>query len=107
MEFPRNYNAAVDLVERNLAAGRGSKVAFIDDAGEYSFAELAGRVDRFGSGLQQLRLEMESRVLIAIVDSIDWPVAFLGSIKPGGLPLPPCNPGTPPDHPRTPSSIPA
>src|SRR5258706_649762 len=87
MEFPRNYNAAVDLVDRNLAAGRGSKVAFIDDAGEYSFAELAGRVDRFGSGLQQLGLEMESRVLIAMVDTIDWPVAFLGAIKAGIIPI--------------------
>src|SRR2546423_3019987 len=87
MEFPRNYNAAVDLVERNLTAGRASKVAFIDDAGQYTFAELAERVDRFGSGLQQLGLEMESRVLMAMVDTIDWPVAFLGSIKAGIIPI--------------------
>src|SRR5256714_468588 len=87
MEFPRNYNAAVDLVERNLTAGRASKVAFIDDAGQYTFAELAERVDRFGSGLQQIGLEMESRVLMAMVDTIDWPVAFLGSIKAGIIPI--------------------
>ena len=33
MELPRDYNAAVDLIGRNLAAGRGGKTAFIDDAG--------------------------------------------------------------------------
>ncbi len=81
------YNAAVDLVERNLAAGRGGKVAYVDDAGQYSFAQLAERINRFGSGLQALGLEMEQRVLIAMLDGIDWPVAFLGSIKAGIIPV--------------------
>ena len=34
------YNAAVDLIERNLAA-RPDKTAYIDERGSYSFAELA------------------------------------------------------------------
>jgi benzoate-CoA ligase len=87
MELPRDYNAAVDLIERNLAAGRSGKLAYIDDAGQYTYAELAERVNRFGSGLQMLGLEMEQRVLIAMVDSIDWPVAFLGAIKAGIIPI--------------------
>ena len=87
MEFPRDYNAAVDLIERNLAAGRGSKVAYIDDAGQYTFAELAERANRFGSGLQGMGLGMEERVLIAMHDGIDWPVAFLGAIKAGIIPV--------------------
>src|SRR5207237_4709813 len=29
VEHPRPYNAAVDLIDRNLAAGRGDKVAYI------------------------------------------------------------------------------
>ena len=32
-----DYNAAADLIERNLAAGRGEKIAFIDDHGRYSY----------------------------------------------------------------------
>ncbi len=81
------YNAAVDLVERNLAAGRGGKVAYVDDAGQYTFAQLAERINRFGSGLQALGLDMEQRVLIAMHDCIDWPVAFLGAIKAGIIPV--------------------
>jgi len=46
MELPRDYNAAVDLIGRNLTAGRGGKTAFIDDAGSCTYAELAERVDR-------------------------------------------------------------
>ena len=87
VEIPRDYNAAADLIGRNLAAGRGAKLAYIDDAGQYTYAELAQRVDRFGSGLQALGLEMENRILVAMTDGIDWPVAFLGAIKAGIIPI--------------------
>ncbi len=73
------------MIERN--AGRRSKVAFIDDAGQYTFGELAERVDRFGSGLQAMGLEMEDRVLLALTDTIDFPTAFLGAIKAGIVPV--------------------
>lgn len=88
VKFPRDYNAAHDLIERNLAAGRAAKTAYIDDAGAVSFGELAERVNRFASALQRLGVEMEQRVLLALSDSVDFPVAFLGSIKAGIVPVP-------------------
>jgi len=87
MEIPREYNAAADLIGRNLAAGRGGKLAYVDDAGQYTFAELGERVNRFGSALQALGLQMEERILIAMHDGIDWPTAFLGAIKAGIIPI--------------------
>src|SRR3990170_935163 len=83
IEVPREYNAAYDLIERNLRAGRGAKVAFHDDAGALTYARLAERVNRFGSGLLAMGLRMEDRVLIAMHDTADWPVAFLRAIKAG------------------------
>jgi benzoate-CoA ligase len=44
-------------------------------------------VNRFGSALQALGLQMEERILIAMPDCIEWPVAFLGAIKAGILPI--------------------
>jgi benzoate-CoA ligase len=85
--IPRDYNAAHDLVERNLAAGRGSKTAYIDDAGRYTYAELAERVNRAASALTALGLEMEHRVMLVHLDTIDWPSAFLGAIKAGIVPI--------------------
>ena len=85
--IPRDYNAAVDLIERNLAAGRGDKPAFIDDAGTLTYAELAQRVDRCGSALRGLGLAQEDRVMLAMLDTCDWPVAFLGAIKAGIVPI--------------------
>ena len=35
VDVPREYNAAVDFVDRHLSEGRGEKVAFIDDAGAH------------------------------------------------------------------------
>jgi benzoate-CoA ligase len=87
IDIPRDYNAAEDLVGRNLKAGRSAKTAFIDDAGQCSYGELADRVNRFGNHLLSLGLRMEDRVLIAMHDSIDWPVAFLGAIKAGIVPV--------------------
>jgi benzoate-CoA ligase len=87
LEIPREYNAAVDLIERNLAAGRAAKTAYIDDSGSYTYAELAQRVDRAANAIRALGLEPEQRIAVAMLDSIDWPAVFLGAIKAGVVPV--------------------
>jgi benzoate-CoA ligase len=81
------YNAAVDLLERNLPQ-RAHKVAIIDDRGAYTYAELAERVDRCAGALRELGLEAEQRVVLGLLDTIDFPVCFLGAIKAGIVPIP-------------------
>jgi benzoate-CoA ligase len=81
------YNAAADLVDRNLAAGRGSKLAFIDGRGCYTYAELASRVDRFANVVRRLGLHPEQRILLCLQDTIDFPTAFLGAIRAGVVPV--------------------
>ena len=51
IHIPRDYNAAHDLIERNLAAGRAAKTAYIDDAGAYTYGDLAERVNRCANAL--------------------------------------------------------
>ena len=87
VDIPRQYNAAHDLIERNLAAGRAEKVAYIDDSGRYTYAELAQRVDRAATALTGLGLEMEDRIMLAHLDTIDFPSVFLGAIKAGIIPI--------------------
>ncbi len=86
-DIPRVYNAAVDLVERNLKAGRASKLAYIDDAGSYTYGDLAERVNRAASALVSLGLRREDRIALALLDTIDFPAAFLGAIKAGIVPV--------------------
>jgi len=85
LELPRDYNAAVDLVGRN--AGRGAKVAYIDDSGSCTYAELAERVDRAANALLAMGLAREDRIGIAMLDSADWVALFLGAIKAGIVPV--------------------
>ena len=87
IDIPRDYNAAHDLIERNLQAGRSGKTAYIDDNGSYTYGELAERVNRCANALISLGLEAEQRVLLCILDTIDFPTAFLGSIKAGIVPI--------------------
>jgi len=87
ISIPREYNAAHDLLERNLAAGRAEKLAYIDDAGRYTYGELAERVDRAANALIALGLEMEQRVMLCHLDTIDFPSVFLGAIKAGIVPI--------------------
>ncbi len=87
MDGASGYNAAADLIGRNLAAGRGGKTAFIDDEGACSYAELAERVARFGNALRRLGVQPEQRILLCLQDGIDFPTAFLGAIKAGIVPV--------------------
>src|SRR5215212_4035494 len=79
--IPRQYNFAADILERNLAAGRAGKPAFIDPRGVCSYGQLAERVERFGQVLRSLGIRREERILICLADTIDWPTAFLGALK--------------------------
>jgi benzoate-CoA ligase family protein len=87
-EIPRAYNFAADILARNLAAGRANKPAFVDARGSWTYGQLAERVDRFGAVLRHLGIRREERMMIALLDTIDWPTAFLGALKAGIVAVP-------------------
>src|SRR5262249_58924340 len=84
----RRYISAADTTERNLRAGRANKPVYIDPRGSWTYGQLAERVDRFGHVLRSLGIRREERILLALLDTIDWPTAFLGAIKAGVVPIP-------------------
>ena len=88
IDLPRVYNAALEFIDANLARGRAEKVAFIDTTGRYTYGELAERVNRAGNALRALGAGMETRVLLCMLDGIDFPAVFWGAIKAGCVPVP-------------------
>ncbi|WP_430398838.1 benzoate-CoA ligase family protein [Ferrovibrio sp.] len=88
LDLPRRYNAATHFIDRHVAEGRGAKVAFIDDRGSHTYADLAARVNRAGNLLKAQGVQREQRVLMAMLDSIDFPALFFGALKIGAVPVP-------------------
>ena len=88
IDIPRTYNAAHDLLERHINEGRLAKTAYVDDEGTYTFSDLINRVNQAGNAFLNLGLDLEDRILILHTDGIDFPVAFLGAIKAGLIPIP-------------------
>jgi benzoate-CoA ligase family protein len=88
VSLAREYNAAVHFVDRHLSEGRAAKVAFVDDAGSITYAELANRTARAASVLRDLGAEQEQRVALCMLDTVDFPCIFWGAIKAGFVPVP-------------------
>jgi benzoate-CoA ligase len=86
--IPRDYNYAADIIDRNLKAGRAGRPAYIDPRGTWTYGQLADRVARFASALRSLGVRCEERVLIVLLDTIDFPTAFLGCLKAGAVAVP-------------------
>src|SRR5688500_10050023 len=84
----RTYNAAVDMVDRNVAEGRGGKVAFADNARRITYAQLADSVARVGTMLAGLGLRREDRIAMIMLDTVDFPILFWGAIRAGIIPIP-------------------
>ncbi|WP_337180559.1 benzoate-CoA ligase family protein [Sphingopyxis granuli] len=87
-DIPERFNAAVDLLETNIASGRRDKVAIIDRDGETSYGLLAERVERMAGVFADLGIEREQRVLLCLVDTADFPTIFLGALRAGVIPVP-------------------
>jgi benzoate-CoA ligase len=82
---PEAFNFAGHLLSAN--AGRPGKSAFIDDAGSVTYGELDERARRFAAALKARGVRREERVLILMQDGADWPVAFLGAMLAGVVPV--------------------
>jgi len=83
-----SYNAVTWLLDRNVDEGRGDKLAFTDTASELSYGELQRQSRRMANMLRRLGVRREERVAMIMLDTTDFPVAFLGAIRAGIVPVP-------------------
>ena len=82
------YNAVSDFVDANVDRGLEKKIVFTDPQRTQSYGELQAATCRFGRGLQMLGLRQESRVVLIMLDTVDFPTAFWGAIRAGIIPIP-------------------
>ena len=86
--LPETFNAATYFVDRNLAEGRGRRVAVECGDARITYAEVARNVNRFGSALRRLGVRPEERVLLLLHDGPEFVYSFFGAIKAGAVPVP-------------------
>jgi len=87
MSEDRYYNAVEDFVDRNVEAGYGPKTAFRDHRRSLTYQELQGGTHRMANLLRGQGIRRETRIAILMLDSVDWPVAFWGSVRAGIVPV--------------------
>ncbi|HEY5216001.1 MAG TPA: benzoate-CoA ligase family protein [Pseudolabrys sp.] len=84
----RPYNAVSDFVDANVARGLSGKIAFIDPDRALTYGELQARSVRFANALRPLGLRQEERIALLLHDTVDYPVAFWGTIRAGNIAIP-------------------
>ncbi len=87
MNTGREYNAAVDFVDRNVHEGRGAKTAFVDPSRNMTYAELLDQAARVGPMLARFGVEQENRIALILLDTVEFPVLFWGTIRAGAVPV--------------------
>jgi benzoate-CoA ligase len=81
------YNVS-QILDHNLEAGRGDKVAIYFGNETYTYAQVSEMANRTGNALKNLGVEHENRVLLLLLDTPQFPASFFGAIKMGAVPIP-------------------
>ena len=82
---PEAFNFASHLLRANDQ--RSAKAAFIDDFVALTYGELDNRARLFAAALKERGFKREERALILMQDGVDWPIAFLGTMLAGVVPV--------------------
>ena len=88
MEDALSYNAAVWLVDRQVADGNGARTAFRFRGESITYAHVLDDVLRIQRAIQELGLDAGDRVAMVALDEPGFVSWFLGSLRAGLVPVP-------------------
>lgn len=87
-ESAHDYSDGIgELLERIAHPDRRMRIAIVDDRASISYGRLAERCSRFGAGLARAGVTVGDRVFLCLLDTMDWPMAFLGTLQVGAVPV--------------------
>jgi benzoate-CoA ligase family protein len=85
IEIPERINLASYYLDSNLKAGHAKKAAVYFEGKAFSYQDMAALANKAGHVLQDLGVEPEDRVLIALNDTPEFIAAWFGIIKIGAV----------------------
>ena len=89
----KNFNIGAACTDKHLNTPVAQAIAMIveDDVqgtSQITFEQLAKRTDQFAQLLRNLQVNVGERVLIRLPNCLDYPTAFLGTMKRGAISVP-------------------
>src|SRR5215475_13977440 len=82
------YNAAGWLLDRQVEAGAGPRVAYRCDGGTVTYDDLQREVWRVQNALRTLDVRRGERVALVVDDEPALPAWYLGCLRSGVVPVP-------------------
>lgn len=84
--YPERMNCAVELIDRNVAEGRGDKLALVSPTERWTYAELAEKVNRIANVLvADFGLQPGNRVLLRFPNTPMMTAVYFAILKAGGI----------------------
>ncbi len=83
--YPDDLNAAAELIDRNVAEGRGSRPAIYYKDQVITYGELLADVNKMGHALKQLGIEPGDRILMRFPNTPTAIAVWLATLKIGGV----------------------
>jgi benzoate-CoA ligase len=87
MTVSNHANASL-VIERGLEASGGETLAYVTEHESLTYEQLREQVNRMGHLLRSLGVAREQRILLVLDDTIAFPIAFLGALRIGAVPVP-------------------
>jgi 4-hydroxybenzoate-CoA ligase len=88
MTATQTANAVDWFLDRHVRDGAGDRPAFSDPWRTLTYGELDAATRRFAGGLRAAGIARESRVVLLLLDTVDFPIAFWGCLRAGVVPVP-------------------
>ncbi|MEI8134692.1 MAG: benzoate-CoA ligase family protein [bacterium] len=83
--YPESLNAAVELLDKNIARGFGDRPALFYKDKKYTYSELAEIVGKMGNALRRLRVQKGDRVMMRFPNNPTAVAVWLATLRIGGI----------------------
>ncbi|SOB96764.1 benzoate-CoA ligase family protein [Stappia indica] len=84
--YPERMNCAVELIDKNVAEGRGDKLALVSPTERWTYGELAEKVSRIANVLvADFGLQPGNRVLLRFPNTPMMTAVYFAILKAGGI----------------------
>lgn len=83
-----NGNAVDWFIDRHMTEGEPTAVAFEDPFRSLTRTDLASATRRFAGALAKSGIGRERRLVMLMLDTVDFPIVFWGALRAGVIPVP-------------------